>query len=206
MVKDFRFRRRRSRFLSTWPKWRKKVSPGLLLLRDHSLIGRPRLKLLPLDSRRTDVLRGIANGFFGFDIKAKRAKIYGSGDERWTGTTLTTIGLAVARLLRKPHQVQNRFIYVYSVASSQNEILASLEAATGTKWDTHHVKWEDEIPAGRKKLEQGDRSGGVPLVLSYFYRPGMGADYTMDVEAANALLELPAETITEIVRKALALT
>ena len=147
--------------------------------------------------------RGIANGFFGFDIKARQAKIYGSGDERWTGTTLSTIGLAVARLLRKPHQVQNKFIYVYSVATSQNEILATLETATGTKWDAHHVKWENEIPAGREKLEKGDRSGAVPLVLSYFYRPGMGADYTNDVEAANTLLELPTHTVTDVVQMAL---
>ena len=92
------------------------------------------------------------------------------------------------------------------MATSQNEILASLEAETNSKWDTEHIKWEDEIPAARKKLEQGDPSGGVPLVLSYFYREGMGADYTTDVEAANALLEIPTETVTEIVRKALALT
>lgn len=118
---------------------------------------------------------------------------------------MPTIGLAVARLLRKPHEVQNRFIYVYSVASSQNEILASLETETGAKWEAHHVTWEDEIPAGRKKLEQGDFSGGVPLVLSYFYREGMGADYTTDVEAANTLLELPTESVAEIVRKALTL-
>lgn len=119
---------------------------------------------------------------------------------------MSTIGIAVARLLRNPQEVQNRFIYVYSVATSQNEILSNLETATGANWDTHHVKWEDEIPAGRKKLEQGDQSGGFPLVLSQFYQSGMGADYTNDVEAANALLELPTETVQEIVRKVLALT
>ena len=166
------------------------------------MTGKPKSK----QERQADLSRSIANGFFGFDVKGKRAKIYGSGDERWTGTTVPTIGLAVARLLRKPHEVQNRFIFVYSVATSQNEILASLNTETGSRWEAHHVKWEDEIPAGRKKLEQGDFSGVIPLVLSYFYRPGMGADYTTDVKADNALLELPTETVTDIVRKALALT
>ena len=186
----------------TLSRWRPKVFPGLLLPRDHSLTG----KLLRLQERQADLCRGLANGFFGFDTTQKSAKIYGSGDERWSGTTVPTIGLAVARLLRKPQEVQNRFIYIYSVATTQNEILASLEAETDSRWDRQHVKWEDEIPAARKRLEQGDAFGVVPLVLSYFYREGMGADYTADVKDDNALLALQTETVTEIVRKALALT
>lgn len=187
---------------NTLSRWRPKVFLGPLLPRDHSLTG----KFIRLQERHAGLCRGIANGFFGFDTKQKRAKIYGSGDERWSGTTVPTIGLAVARLLRKPQEVQNRFIYVYSVATSQNEILVSLEAETDSRWDTEHIKWEDEIAAARKKLERGDSFGVVPLVLSYFYREGMGADYTTDVKADNALLALQTETVTDIVRKALALT
>lgn len=148
--------------------------------------------------------RGINNGFLGFDIAARKAKIYGSGSEHWTGTTLPTIGLTVAKLLQEPYKFQNKFIYVYSVATSQNEVLASLESSTGTKWEVAHVKWEDEISVARRKLQSGDRSGGVTLVLSYFYRPGMGADYSQEVEAANDLLGLPTETVNSIVLEVLA--
>jgi len=79
-------------------------------------------------------------------------------------------------------------------------VLAALESATGAKWDAKHVNMEDEIRAGRKLLEEGIREGAVPLILSYFYREGMGADYARDVESANGVLDLPTESIEELVR------
>lgn len=145
-------------------------------------------------------LRGLANGFLGFDLQNRKAKIYGTGDERWTGTKVSTIGLAVAQLLKRPEQVKNRFIYIYSVRTTQNEVLAALEATTGAKWQTHHVEWKDEIAAGRELLARGNRLGVVPLILSYFYREGMGADYVKDVDADNELLELPTEDIVDVIR------
>ena len=148
----------------------------------------------------TEISRGLGNGFLGFDVTARRAKIYGTGDEAWTGTTVPQIGLAVARLLRKPEDVKNRFIYIYSVRTTQNEILAAMEALTGSKWSVEHLEWEKEISAGRKLLEGGNRAGIVPLILSYFFREGKGADYVNDVQADNALLGLPTEDLKEIVR------
>lgn len=147
--------------------------------------------------------RGIANGFLGFDINTSQAKIYGTGNERWTGTKVSTIGLAIARLLRKPEEVKNKFIYIYSVSTTQNEILAALESASDTKWDVSHVNMADEVMAGRETLAQGNRAGVVPLILSYFFQEGMGADYERDVVAANNILELPTESVTAIVRDVL---
>lgn len=103
--------------------------------------------------------------------------------------------------MRKPEQVQNRFIYIYSVRTTQNEILATLEQLTATKWEVRHVDWDSEISEGQKKLEKGDRAGIVPLILSYFFRPGAGADYARDVEAANSLLDLPIESVVDVIRE-----
>jgi hypothetical protein len=151
--------------------------------------------------------RGLENGFLGFDIRNRKAKIYGTGDELWTGTKVSTIGLAVSRLLKRPDEalVKNRYIYIYSVRTTQNEILSTLKKSTTTTggrahWDVQSVRMEDEIAEGRKLLENGDRRGVVPLILSYFYRPGMGADYTKDVQAANSILGLPTESVEDIVK------
>lgn len=113
---------------------------------------------------------------------------------------MSTIGLAVARVLRKPDEFKNKFIYIYSASTTQNETLSALESATSSKWEIDHVKMVDEKAIGRKKLDSGDWSGAVPLILSYFYQEGMGADYARDVEAANGILGLPAETVEDIVR------
>lgn len=153
--------------------------------------------------------RGLANGFLGFDIKHRTAKIYGTGDEAWTGTTVSTIGLAVAQLLKKPNEIliRNRYIYIYSVRTTQNEILLALKkynpTATGEAagdWDVQKVSMAEEIAKGRRMLEMGDRMGVVPLILSYFFQQGMGADYTKDVQAANGVLGLPTESIEDIVK------
>lgn len=121
----------------------------------------------------------------------------------WTGTTVDVIGLGVARLLRKPEYVKNRFVYIYSTRTTQNQVLAALESATSCKWDVHKLKWEDEIPAGRKLLKHGNRAGVVPLILSYFFQPGMGADFVNDLTPDNALLGLPTQSIQMIVQEVL---
>ncbi|KIW12886.1 hypothetical protein PV08_08073 [Exophiala spinifera] len=147
---------------------------------------------------------GLSNGFIGFDIEDKRAKIYDSGDEQWTATTLPTIGLAVARAFKKPEEVKNRFIYIYSTRTSQNEILKVFEAVTEKKWDVEHIKFDDEIAAGQELLNQGNRLGIIPLILSHLIRENVGADFTKDVEADNDVLGLPTQNIEDIVKEVLA--
>ena len=69
-------------------------------------------------------------------------------------TTLPTIGLAVARLLHAPHYAAsaNRYIYIASFNPHQNEILASLENATGQTWKR---EYRDAAETRRKMLERG---------------------------------------------------
>lgn len=156
------------------------------------------------DPDNENTYRGLSNGFLGFDIEARRAKVYDSGDEHWTGTKLPTIGLAVARLFKTPEKVKNRFIYIYSTRTSQNEILRAFETATGKKWDVEHVKFDDEVAAGQELMKQGNRLGIVPLILSSFFREKMGADFTRATEADNDILGLPVENVEDVVREVLA--
>ena len=112
--------------------------------------------------------------------------------------------MAVARSLRHLKETENKFIYVYSIVTSQNELLASFQKMTGQEWAVEHVSMDSAIKDGRAKWEQGDRVGLIPLILSYWFREGMGADYTKDVEAANELLGLPEENLDDIVRASIA--
>lgn len=192
--------------MTTYEKPSRKDCHGRLWQRVHSSIGKSlsrETSVRLVIGRTTNSTRGLSNGFLGFDLAAHQAKIYGSGDEAWTGTTVETIGLAVARLLRKSEQVKNRFIYIYSVRTTQNQILKTLESVTSSTWSVRNVKWADEIPAGRKLLQEGNRAGVVPLILSYFFRPGMGADYVNDIEPDNIVLGLPTRSIEDIVREAM---
>ena len=147
--------------------------------------------------------RGLCNGFLGYDLKSHRARIYDSGDVPWTATTLSTIGRTVAGVFHHTQETANRFVYVYSIRTTQNELLSVLEKLTGARWERESVSMDKAIENGRKALEGGDMTGVIPLIHSYFFRKGMGADYTKDVEADNDLLGLPSSSLEEIVQEAL---
>lgn len=106
-------------------------------------------------------------------------------------------------LLQKPENFRNQWIYIYSVCTSQNDILGEFEKQTGAKLEVRHVNWDDELAEGERAIKAGDLKGTYPGIISNFFREGMGADYTRDVEPANRPLRLPAEHVSELVAKAL---
>ena len=130
--------------------------------------------------------------------------IYDSGNVSWSATTLPTIGLAVARSLLKPEETTNKFIFVYSIKTSQNEILSVLQKITGDKWDVNHTTTEAAVQDGQEKLAKGDMSGAVPLILSTTFQEGWGGDFTKCADAANNLLGLPEESMEALVRNLVA--
>ena len=148
-------------------------------------------------------MRGLRNGFLGYDLKSHKARIYDSGNVSWTATTLSTIGLAVAGILHHPNETANRFVYIYSVCTTQNALLGVLEKLSGVTWERQEVSLDKAIQSGREMLARGDMMGVIPRILSSFFREGMGADYTRDVKADNALLGLPSESLENIVQRIL---
>ena len=129
-----------------------------------------------------------------------RHRIYDSGEASWTATNVATIGLAVAGILRHPEEAANRFVYIYSVRTSQNELFNVLEKLSGAKWEKEEVSLDEAIKSGHEALANGSRMGVIPLIHSYFFREGMGADYTADVKADNDLLGLPSESLEMVVQ------
>ncbi|KAK3623212.1 hypothetical protein LTR22_024479 [Elasticomyces elasticus] len=146
---------------------------------------------------------GLQVGLLGFNLKAYEARPFEDGDVQWTGTTLPTVGLAVARVLERPSIGANQFIYVYSVRTSQNEILRELEKQTRRPWVVHRASVAEAVKEGRAKLAQGDSTGVIPVVQSTFMQEGVGADYTRDVAAVNDELGLKAEALEDLVRQAI---
>ncbi|KAJ6466322.1 NmrA-like domain-containing protein [Mycena sanguinolenta] len=68
----------------------------------------------------------------GFDIPARRAKIYDSGNEPFTESTMPDIARAVAGVLENSEETANKYVLIRSVQTTQNEILAAaLEAQMG---------------------------------------------------------------------------
>jgi hypothetical protein len=70
----------------------------------------------------------------GHDIRQQKAAIFNGGNTLWSTTTCSTIGIAVKNALFIPEKTANTYLYIDTFTVSQNQVLASLEKATGRKW------------------------------------------------------------------------
>ncbi|KAL2859204.1 hypothetical protein BJX68DRAFT_261649 [Aspergillus pseudodeflectus] len=144
---------------------------------------------------------GLANGFLGYDIAARTATIWDSGDSKFTMTNQKQLGDALISVLERPQATANQYLYVSSVETSQREVLAAFERATSSSWTVVNTTTEAEVADGTKKLGQGDFSGALTLVRATAYSnlPGLGANYAKDRKLANDLLGLQEESVQETI-------
>lgn len=147
--------------------------------------------------------RGIKVGFLGQNLSAYKAIIYGSGNTRFSTTTLSTVGTAIAKILRNPEKTANQYLFISSFETTGNEILTELEKATGKKWDVEHKTIEETINTGKEKMSKHDYSGIVELILGVIFGEDQGNDLTQEHELANKLLNLPEETLETVIAKIL---
>lgn len=106
-------------------------------------------------------------------------------------------------VLRHQDQTANQYLYIASVETSQNEILAALEEATGSKWDISNITTDSEVSESVKKISAGDLSGAFGLVRATTYGniPDLRANYVKDEKLANDLLGLKLESVKETIKQ-----
>ncbi|KAL1850096.1 hypothetical protein Plec18167_005393 [Paecilomyces lecythidis] len=146
---------------------------------------------------------GLASGLSGYDFATRTATIWDDGNTVFTLTNSGQLGRAVVAVLERPDQTANKNLYIASVETSQNEILAALEEATGTKWTVRNTTTDKEVSESFKKLEKGDYSGlyTLGLATSFGKMPGLRANYVRDEDLANELLGLKMESVKETVAR-----
>ena len=146
------------------------------------------------------LVRGMKLGFLGFDRQSHKATIYDSGDSQLSTTTLPTIGEAVRGILHHPEETANKFVYVASFTTSQNEVLRALEQATGKKWEIGHKSTAETAKLGQEKLQKGDPTAVYDLLRASLLDGKHGAAYSETRTLANELLGLPKETVEGAVK------
>ena len=153
-------------------------------------------------------------GALGIKIAERRAEIYDDGSTAITLSTLAQTGRAVARLLTLPIHTstaaspslsdhKNKYVYINSFYASQQDILASVQRATGTKMDDWTVTYKplDEwIEQGREKMAKGDHSGMIAVMYGCTFKKGFG-DLFHGREVANEKLGLKEENLDEVVQQ-----
>ncbi|GJP89897.1 nmrA-like family protein [Aspergillus niger] len=146
---------------------------------------------------------GLESGFLGFDIKTKSAVIWDGGATSFTLTNEKQLGKAVLSVVLRPEETKNRFLYIASVETTQNEVLKTLEDITGSQWTVTETTTEEQVAEGREKLGAGDFSGAFALVRATAFgsSTGLKTNYVKDQKLANGLLGLETESVRETVER-----
>ena len=76
----------------------------------------------------------------------------------------------------------------------------SLEKATGKEWTKNQVDLDDAVRDANEKLGRGDYSGLVTMIKGMMMDPATGCDFDKRGEVANELLDLPEESLDEVVQ------
>ncbi|KAF2762422.1 NAD(P)-binding protein [Pseudovirgaria hyperparasitica] len=135
------------------------------------------------------------------DAGNKTAVISDGGDVPFSGTTSENVGLATARVLEKESETKNKYVFVSSLTTTLNELVAVYEKTTGSKFSVTHESTEEVTKTNLQKLQQGDFSAIGPLILASAFRKEAWGDLrTLGSESWNERLGLPAVDVEDVVK------
>ncbi|KAG9228733.1 hypothetical protein BJ875DRAFT_226777 [Amylocarpus encephaloides] len=106
---------------------------------------------------------GFQISLFGFsNVKDRSAVIYDGGDRPFSTTNVNQVANAVVAVLSKPEETINKYLFVDSFTTTQNEILRALEKASG-KWQVKESMTEAALRKGKELVVKGDYGGNALL-------------------------------------------
>ncbi|GJC77181.1 NmrA-like family domain-containing protein [Colletotrichum liriopes] len=145
---------------------------------------------------------GVKEGFLHAYLDKKEIDVIDGGNIKASVATLPRVGEAVVRILNLgvTEVTKNKTLFIQSFCITQNELLHSLEKATGSKWTVNKVESESFIEEHKKKADAGDAEAIEDLVFAVGQ---LDANWTKRADFAMKPLGLEDEdldgVITEVV-------
>jgi nucleoside-diphosphate-sugar epimerase len=149
----------------------------------------------------------LMKGPAGFDVKNKKARIYGTGENTLLWTPLENMGKAAANMLRNPKAVKDRPIYICPFVKgelTQRSLLNTLEKVLDTTFEVEQVDLAKINKHARIALERGESAKAMKglTVSNQFYEQDCGNDFSHLIE--NEVVGVEMMTMEEAVRGAIA--
>ena len=139
----------------------------------------------------------------GTSIATKTATIIDSGNEPYPTVTRAQIGHAIASVLQNPLETANKYLFITSWITTQNQVLEAAESATGSKWQVNHVTSEQRHKDGVELLSKGNFTGIGNMWNVWCNTDGKG--HAMEEGAlANGMLGLPKEDMEAVIKGVMA--
>lgn len=140
---------------------------------------------------------GLQVGFL-LDLSTNKPTIYNSGDQKWSTTTLSSIGLATVGVLSNHEETKNKEVYIQDAQVSQNQFLAILKKLKPELLlEPVHVQTAEIEKASNEKLAKWDYSEEV--LVPYFFVGIFGEVYgSLFAKDDNKLLGVPGKSEKEV--------
>ena len=137
---------------------------------------------------------GLEHSFI-FDLKSGKPRIYDSGDQLFSATTLATVGQVVVGVLSNPEETKNRVMRVHDINISQNRILQiARKVAPSTTFEPYYASTAEILKDAYEKIGKGDYS--LPVMLDFIIGSifAEGSDGLHDSDDDNKLLGIAGKT------------
>ena len=150
----------------------------------------------------------VTKGMFAHvDFKEKKIQVLDKGLTKFSSSTLTQIGKAVARVLEKDEETKDQSLLVQSFRINQAEIVQALEKVTGEKWEVDNVedgkKWVadavEKVKAGEGGMQSNFNVLWGTCVTDNDWESGARKE-----RFANPLLGLENEDLETVLKDAIA--
>lgn len=147
--------------------------------------------------------RSLRNNFLGLDYANRTVTFTNSGAGFFSTTTLNNTALALNRILLNPDTTANQIVFTSDFATSQKEIVETIERLTGEAWQWKSIDTAEVIPALKAAWGKGEAYAGYGLINIGFTEGGYSGHFEPERQIRNKELGLPEKTLEGVVKEAL---
>lgn len=95
-------------------------------------------------------------GLLCLDVRAMTGELVDSGNPKFTTTTTSQVGEAVAAALVHSDKTKNQYVYVSSFNTTQNEVIEAVERISDRNFTLDKVGGKALYDRGTKHVEEGE--------------------------------------------------
>jgi nucleoside-diphosphate-sugar epimerase len=150
------------------------------------------------------VPRSLRHNFLGLNYPSRSITFTDNGEGYFSTTTLDNTALALNRVLLNPSTTANQIVFTSDFATTQKELVQTIERLTGEKWERKSISTEEAIPALKKAWENGEALAGYGLINIGFTKGTYSGHFEPIRHLRNKELGLPEKDLDQVVKEALA--
>lgn len=152
--------------------------------------------------------QGLKIGFLGPNLGKRTFDRFDGGNTQYTATNLSTIGLALTKILSPANlqETANKTVYISSLRLTQNELLAAVEKVTGESFAVEVLDSRKVHAEALKRFKGGDHMAILDVLKAASfgeYDEDLGNLERVGALEWNKKLGLPQEDLESAVRQVL---